>query len=1115
MTLESRLAIAFLIVALLLGVSLCYAQAGKAEIFGLVLDAGGLPVPQATVELEDQATLVKQTSATSERGEYHFFGLGPGIYRVSVVKQGFREYRQEGLQLRVADRIPLDIRLEVGDVVQTLEVTAAAPLLQATTGTVSLVVEQKKVVTLPLDGRNFIPLLALSPGVALPPGTFFPRVNGSRPRTSEYIYDGIGVLQPEPGQVAFYPIIDAIEEFRVNTNSYSAEYGRSNGGVILVNQKSGTNDYHGSLFEFFRNEKLNARNLFATTGPKPLFRRNQYGFVFGGPIRKQKTFFFADYQGSKQLVGVVRTSTVPTSAQRRGVFSTPIFDPGSTQQTGGVYRRDQFANNTIPQNRFDSAALKALDRFPVPNVFAANGAEATANNYRRTDTERQYQDQFDGRIDHQLTPTQRVFGRYSYLRDDSRPVAPLPDGSGTITTGVIGNTLTRADGVVAEHSWTISPGSLNQLRFGYTRRGFNRDALRLGVPASQASGVPNIPASSFSDALPIYQITGFQQIGPSSNTNSEFTTSVTQLIDTFSTKKARHSLKFGMDLRWEHLNVLQPPNPTGLFQFVHQSTGGLTSTGAAVANTGNPLASFLLGQVNNFSIDLQDQTLRPRAGISEFFVQDDWKVNSRLSLNLGLRYTLNWPSTEANNRAAVFNLTTQRLDFLGKDSNPRNARDLEKHNFGPRIGLAYRITDSFVIRSGYSMTWIEQAGITTPFTTPLFPFIQTAGQRSLDNINPAFVLSAGPTVQVTQPNPDSGLGQGVFGTDRPNGSGYAQQWNLSLQKTLFSDLSIEVGYLGSKITRLGVPDVNLNQLTAEQLAQGSTLTQSVPNPYFGQIPISSSIGGPTVTRQQLLRPYPRFTAVTLYRNNIGNSVYHSFQSRVEKRFSKGLTFTTAYTYSKLIDDASSVFDAAILTGPVANFPVADSFNRKLERDLSNGDTPHIFSSGFVYELPFGKGRRFQMGGWKNALLGDWQLAGIVRLQSGIPIAITQSTNFNSFAGFGTQRPNRPSNPELPADQRTTTRFFDTAAFETAPQFTIGNSSRNPVRGPGYRAGDIMLGKTFAMTERFRMEVRAEAFNLTNTPPLGPPNGSFGTTAFGTITTALDPRVFEFVLKLHF
>src|SRR5262245_31062935 len=366
-TIESWLAIAVLIVALLFGVvSFCHAQSGKAEFFGLVLDASGLPVPQVTVELEDQGTLVKQSSSTSERGEFHFFGLGPGNYRVSAAKPGFRTYRQEGLQLRVADRISLDIHLELGDVVQTVDVRAAAPLLQATTGTVSLVVEQKKVVTLPLDGRNFIPLLALSPGVALPPGTFFPRVNGSRSRTSEYIYDGIGVLQPEPGQVAFYPIIDAIEEFRLNTNSYSAEYGRSNGGVILVTQKSGTNDYHGTVFEFFSNEKLNARNLFATTGPKPLFRRNQYGFVFGGPIQKQKTFFYADYQGSRQLVGVVRTSTVPTSRQRAGVFSTPIFDPATTQLTGGAFTRQAFAGNRIPTDRFDSAAVKALDRFPVP-----------------------------------------------------------------------------------------------------------------------------------------------------------------------------------------------------------------------------------------------------------------------------------------------------------------------------------------------------------------------------------------------------------------------------------------------------------------------------------------------------------------------------------------------------------------------------------------------------------------------------------------------------------------------------------------------------------------------------------------------------------------------------
>jgi hypothetical protein len=377
------------------------------------------------------------------------------------------------------------------------------------------------------------------------------------------------------------------------------------------------------------------------------------------------------------------------------------------------------------------------------------------------------------------------------------------------------------------------------------------------------------------------------------------------------------------------------------------------------------------------------------------------------------------------------------------------------------------------------------------------------------------VLSQGPDVRLAPPDPDAGLGQGVFGVQRNNGSGYAQQWNFALQKTFGENWSIETGYLGSKLTRLGVPDVNLNQLHVEDLALGAQLTQQVQNPFFGEIPTSSSLGGPTIARQQLLRPYPRFTEVTLYRNNVGHSTYHSFQARAERRFSTGLTFTFAYTFSKLIDDAGAVFDAAILTGPVANYQAADSHNKQLEKDVSTGNVPHIFSSGFVYELPFGRGRARSMTGWRDILAGGWQVAGILRAQSGSPIAVTQATNLNAFAGFGIQRPNRIGNPELSSEKRGTARWFDTAAFVLAPQFTLGSSSRNPVTGPSYKTLDLMVGKTFAITERVSAEFRAEAFNLTNTPPLGNPNGSFGAAAFGTISTAFDPRVFEFVLKLHF
>lgn len=1089
-------------------------QSTKAELGGIVHDPSGLAIGDAKVTLTRQETGAQARTLTTPSGAFQFSAMLSGHYVIEVSKQGFIQLRREGIVLRVGDQILLDLSLSLGDEHQSVDVSAAAPLLQTARGSQGMVVDQTKVVTLPLDGRNFVPLVALSPGVTLPPGQVLPRINGSRPRVSEYIYDGISVLQPEPGQVAYFPIIDAVEEFRVERNSYSAEYGRSNGGVIMVNQKSGSNELHGTLFEFFRNEKLNARNLFATTGDKPRFRRNQYGFVLGGPVQANKTFFFVDWQGTRLNTGSVRTSTVPTSSQKQGVFSTPIYDPSTTHQTNAGYVRELFPNNTIPLSRMDAAALAVLSRYPAPNVFS-NGREATANNYRRVGNDNTDQDQFDTRLDRYFGSKHRIFGRYSFLRDDSSPTTPLPDGSGNLTSGVIGNTLTRADSAVTEHTWTLNPTAVNQLRFGYTRRKFDRSSLATGGSLSELTRIPNIPTTSFADVLPTYDVVGYQQLGPPSSGNAQFTTSVTQFIDTLAWNRGRHNLKVGTDIRLEHLDVLQPPSPTGNFQFTNIFTSGLSASGTPLSNTGNSVASFLTGQVGRFSIDAQPQAIKPRAAIAEFFVQDDWRVSRRLTLNLGVRYTLNFPSTVDGDQGAVFNLNTQKLDYLGQNGFSRSARDLERTNFGPRVGLAYQVTPSFVIRSGYGLTWIEQAGITTPFTTPLFPFIQTLGQQSLDNIRPAFVLSQGPTVQVGTPNADSGLGQGVFGVQRNNGSGYAQQWNFTLQKTFGQNWSMEVGYAGSKLTRLGVPDVNMNQLTVEQLGLGAQLTRQVTNPFYGQIPPNTSLGGPSIAYNQLLRPFPRFTSVTLYRNNTGHSTYHSFQAHLEKRFSRGFTWTSAYTFSRLIDDAGAVFDSAILTGPVTNYQAADSYNKRLEKDVSTGNIPHVFSTGVVYQLPFGRGRAHSLSGWKDWVAGGWQAGAIARLQSGSPIAVTQATNLNAFAGFGIQRPNRVADPTLPGDQRSTTRWFNTSAFTQAAQFTIGNSSRNPVVGPGYRAADVMLGKTFAITERWRSEFRAEAFNVTNTPPLGAPNGSFGSPAFGTITTALDPRVFEFVLKMQF
>lgn len=1139
------------------------AQAGQAELTGEIRDAACAGVKGATISVTNISTKDAVTVTTTEDGIFIVTNLRPGEYSIAVSAPNFRRFVREGVQLTTGERIRLDISLTAGNVNEEITVRADASLLRAENSSLGQVIPNRRIVDLPLNGRNFFSLITLAPGVAAPPpttaGPSLPRLNGGRPRVNEFLYDGISALQPEPGQVAFTPVIDAIQEFKLETNSPPAEFGRFNGGVINLTTKSGTNDLHGTVFEFLRNEALNARNLFApatAANPnKPVFRRNQYGFAVGGPVIKERTFFFGDFQGTRQSIGRVLISNVPTTAQRNGDFSSTLGSPlflqtsgmtvsatttntgtpinvvdtnGNTVQArvGQIFRisdRRAYAGNIIPLNDFDAVARKLLDRYPVPTSTGA------ANNFRRIANEQTKQDQFDIRLDHRFSDRNNLFGRFSFFNEDATPVTPLPEGSGNITQGALGVQKSRGYQVVGNYQRIVASNFLNELRVGYTRRSLDRRALLLDAPPSQSLGLPGIPQNgAFQNELPTFTVAGLQQLGPSANTNSLFNTDLTQIFDSLGWQRGQHSMKFGGDFRVERLNVLQPPSPTGIFNFttpfsnsrgtantVGQQPGNATTSSLLAGQTGNAIASFLLGQVSNFSIDLQQQTIHPRVKILEFFAQDDFKVTSRLTVNAGLRYTLNFPSTETDNQGAIFNLQTQQLEYLGQNGFPETARELHKANFGPRLGIAYRFTEKTVVRAGYGVIWQEQAGITTPFTIPQFPFVQTVTQRSLDGIVPAFVLSTGPNVQPISPTPDAGLGQGVFSVDRDLGSGYVQQWNLAIQRELHRDLVVEIAYAGSKITHVGIPDSNINQLTAEQLAQGNALLQQVTNPFFGQIPRSSSIGDPTVPRAQLLRPFPRFTTVSLYRNNVGNTAYHALQAKLEKRLSKGLAFLVSYTRSKLIDDAGSVFDASIITGPVANFPVADSFNRALEKDVSTGDIPNLFVTSFTYDLPFGKGKFFNLAGLADKVLGGWEIAGTVLLQSGLPFPVTQITNFNAFAGFGTQRPNILRNPTLPSDERTTSRWFDTSAFAVAPQFTLGTASRNPVRGPGYRTADIAFIKRTSFGETRNFEFRTEIFNLTNTPPLANPNGVVGNAAFGTITSAGDPRVIQFGLKLNF
>jgi hypothetical protein len=501
------------------------------------------------------------------------------------------------------------------------------------------------------------------------------------------------VLQPEPGQVAFFPVVDAIQEFKIESNSPAAEFGRLNGGVINLTTRSGTNIFHGSGFEFFRHQALNARNFFQSTNPvKPDYTRNQFGGTLGGPVVADRTFFFADYQGQRQSIGRTVISTVPTVLQRQGIFTEAIagrvpviYDPATT--VGST--RAQFLNHAIPLARVDPVAFALLQRYPLPT------GSGTANNYSRTESETQDQDQWDVRLDHKFASNRdSVFGRLSFFREGFVPVTPLPEGSG-VTTGTLGPQDTTAWSFASNYQHAFSSNVLNELRIGDTRRKVARSAAQLSASAGAALSIPGIPSTAtFPDTLPTFLISGYTQLGSPPNTASDFNTGVSEVADALTWLRGRHTFKMGFDWRWERLNVVQPPSPTGSFTF-----NALGSDLPGTANTGTPLASFLLGQVQLFSIDLQNAPIQERARFQEYFIQDDWKVSDRLTINPGLRYTLNFPSTEINGQTAVFNLQTRQLDYPG--ANP--VRPLKKDNFGPRLGAVYRLTDKTIVSSGYGL----------------------------------------------------------------------------------------------------------------------------------------------------------------------------------------------------------------------------------------------------------------------------------------------------------------------------------------------------------------------------------------------------------------------------
>lgn len=1104
----------------LVTVLLCCASYGQGvnvgNITGIVTDGQGAALPGVKVEVKNVATNVISTATTNDEGNYLVANLIPGSYELTANLAGFKKFVRTGFQVQVAQTLRIDPVMPVGDVAETVVVTGATPLLQTETGSRGEVIDNRKITQLPLNGRNVYGLTALVPGAA-PDNTGRVRINGARSRSNEYLVDGVTQVIPETrADPIAPPPIDSIEEFKILTNSFSAEYGNSAGGVVSVATKSGTNDFRVTLWEFFRNDALNTRNFFAPPNQrKPVLRQNQFGVAGGGPIflprfgeggprlydGRNRTFFFADYEGLRVRNQAVFNLTVPTLDARSGDFSRllgpvigtdslgrqirqgQIFDPASERTVNGVVVRDPFPNNVIPRARFDPAASRLLEFYPLPTE-----AGAITQNFRLANSTGNDSDRFDARVDHVITSNANVFGRYSYSRGDSLPNAPFRGA-----TNDFGASATTTESLTGALTNTLASAKLNELRLSYLNRGVNRPPYLGDTNVAQQVGIANITTAS---GLPNIDITDVTTLG--SNFSGGFIIGEQQvysLIDNFSFVAGRHSVKLGGEVRLYRLTNFQPNALNGRFLFRAAQTA---VPGSLQARTGNALASFLLGSVNQTQYTQKDPGQEIGSETYAAFVQDDFKLSRRLTLNIGLRYDVNTRIGDTRDFDSSFDLATGRV--LAGDAKPDVA--LDKNNFAPRFGFALDLfgDQTTAVRGGYGVFFqpIIGGGGNPLGGLPKFPFEFTSNATAI-GVQPVAILSQGPVRQQEFDPNDPRLGFGAtVQVQAPNLAPYVQQWNIGLERSVRGSLLVGASYIGSAGKKLDSGRngyLNLNQVPIEVVRQAAQ---------------QQNTSTPDTTS---LRPYRNFNEVQPLLTRYGDSIYHSLQLKAERRFSNDLSFLASYTWSKSIDNASEVFG---FTG--GSWP-QDVYNLRAERAVSTADVPHRFVASYVYDLPVGENRLIPLTGLLNALAGGWQINGITTLASGRPVDVEQSVNTTRTFSL-LQRPNIAGNPNLPRDQRTLERYFDTSAFSAAAPLAFGTAPRNPVRGPGLVNFDVTLSKEFAFSERRSVEFRAEAFNVTNTPPFQletrttfNPGLPLAQQNFGRITSAGPGRQIQFALKL--
>lgn len=1129
------------------------AQTTTAGLSGRIIDPSSAAVAEAVVMVVNVDTGVRRETASNTQGLYAVPQLPPGNYTISVRREGFRSVTRSGITLNVNQAAQIDFELQVGSVAESVEVTADAPLLEQSEAALGAVVDNAKVTSLPLNGRNPFDLVLLTPGTQVYsrgalPGNNIPlsnfSTNGGPAMTNDILLDGIPDTTIVQNQFVIVPSVDATQEFKVQSNAIKAEFGRTGGGVVNVSLKSGTNQFHGVLFEFLRNDKFDASNWFNNRAgqDKPPFRFNQFGGTLGGPIIRDKTFFFVNYEGLRRIQGRTTVFTVPTAEMRTGDFSrlrdaagnpVMIFDPRTTRLVpgGGTRQRDPFPGNVIPPTAMDPVSLNMLDYWAFPN---APGNERTgANNFISTAGERYTVNQFNTRIDQMIGTRHFLFGRLSW---DENFVEP-PNVFGNIANPSSGPQLFTQRNIGIHDTWTITPTAIATFRAGFSRlrdsaesysKGF--DITQLGFPdsyARQQSAVqfPQINVTGMTIANLGF---GSSALGPVDNTEINNLQNAYTGQSDLTLVRGSHVMKFGADGRVYRVHGSRPQNGAGTFSFTPGFTQGPDPTRAG-PTSGNAFASYLLGTPATGNI-AQQPTQDFQQYYAGFYAQDDWKLTSSLTINVGLRYEVENYRTDRYDRLTFLDLKGSSpvqapslgrqiaggLAFAGVGGNPRSQAATATNNWGPRFGLAYTLRRNAVIRGGYGIFYSPRVWRGIGFgqqgfaaTTPML--------SSVDGFTPVnYVSNPFPDGYVQPTGSSLGLltnaGQAISTLDRNQSSPYVQQWNFGIQTTLPGGVLVETAYAGSKGSRL-MQNLGFNQLADEYLALGNALLTQVPNPFFGQIPSNTALGRATISQGQLLRPYPQFLDVEAVKSTAGSSSYHSMQLRVERRFSAGFTFLVAYTVAKLIDDGMPGGETAYFG---ENPPHQNYNNRRLERSVGSQSVPQRFVASYVYELPFNGGSQRML----SYLTSGWQLNGITTLQSGIPLALRTASNPTLGAvGSGVLRPDsNGSSARLtgPTVERVD-RYFDISTFSQPAAFTFGNTSRTlpDVRAPGIVNFDFSAIKNTRIAERFNLQFRAEMFNALNNTNFGLPATTFGAADFGTISSAAAARIIQFGLKFYY